>query len=30
MIPVCSPLMNGNEEKYVLNAMRTNWISSSG
>ena len=30
MIPVCSPLMSGNEEKYVLDAVRTNWISSSG
>jgi perosamine synthetase len=30
MIPVCSPTMLGNERKYVLDAIDTNWISSSG
>ncbi len=30
MIPVCEPLLNGNEKKYVNDAMNTNWISSSG
>ncbi len=30
MIPVCEPLLDGNEEKYVLDALRSNWISSSG
>jgi perosamine synthetase len=29
-IPVCSPLLEGNEEKYVLEAVRGGWISSSG
>lgn len=29
-IPVCEPLLNGNEKKYVLEALETNWISSSG
>src|SRR3989338_4034626 len=30
MIPVCEPVLDGNEEKYVLDALRSNWISSSG
>ncbi|MDO8528989.1 MAG: DegT/DnrJ/EryC1/StrS family aminotransferase [Nanoarchaeota archaeon] len=30
MIPVCKPWLPGNEEKYVLDAIRTNWISSKG
>jgi perosamine synthetase len=30
MIPVNEPLLNGNEEKYVLEALRTGWISSEG
>ena len=30
MIPVCSPLLKGNEKKYIKEAMDTNWISSSG
>lgn len=30
MIPVCKPWMPGNERKYVLDAIDTNWISSSG
>lgn len=29
-IPVCEPTLNGNEKKYVLEALETNWISSSG
>lgn len=30
MIPVCEPFLNGNEEKYVLDCLKTNWISSQG
>ena len=30
MIPVCEPLLKGNEKKYIQDAMNTNWISSSG
>ena len=30
MIPVCQPFLNGNELKYVEDAVRTGWISSSG
>ena len=30
MIPVCQPYLNGNELKYVNDAVRTGWISSSG
>ena len=30
MIPVCEPYLNGNERKYVNDAIRTGWISSSG
>ncbi|MEK6880315.1 MAG: DegT/DnrJ/EryC1/StrS family aminotransferase, partial [Nanoarchaeota archaeon] len=30
MIPVCRPWLPGNEKKYILNAIDTNWISSSG
>lgn len=29
-IPVCTPLLGGNEIKYVTNAVSTGWISSSG
>ena len=29
-IPVCEPLYLGNEEKYVLDAVRSKWISSTG
>ena len=29
-IPVCEPLLAGNEEKYVLDCIKTGWISSSG
>lgn len=30
MIPVCTPLLGKKEERYVLDCVRTNWISSSG
>ncbi len=30
MIPVCQPFLGGNELKYVDDAVRTGWISSSG
>ena len=30
MIPVNTPLLNGNEEKYLLECIRTGWISSEG
>ena len=29
-IPVCEPLLLGNEKKYVMDAVSTGWISSSG
>lgn len=29
-IPVCSPFLNGNEVKYVTDAISSGWISSSG
>ena len=29
-IPVCEPLLAGNELKYVMDAVQTGWISSSG
>jgi perosamine synthetase len=29
-IPVCEPYLDGNEEKYVLEALTNGWISSSG
>lgn len=29
-IPVCEPLLEGNELAYVLDAVRSGWISSSG
>ncbi len=29
-ISVCEPFLNGNEEKYVMDAVSTGWISSSG
>ena len=29
-IPVCEPLLAGNELKYVTDAVQTGWISSSG
>ena len=30
MIPVCTPLLSGNEKKYLLDCIASNWISSSG
>ena len=30
MIPVCEPVLDGNEEQYVLDCLKSNWISSSG
>ena len=29
-IPVCEPSLLGNEKKYVLDAVESGWISSSG
>jgi len=29
-IPVCEPVLEGNEREYVLDALTTGWISSSG
>lgn len=29
-IPVCEPFLNGNELKYISEAVSTGWISSSG
>jgi len=29
-IPVCEPMLVGNEKKYVLDALETGWISSTG
>ena len=29
-IPVNEPLLNGNEEKYIVECIRTGWISSEG
>jgi perosamine synthetase len=29
-IPVCEPFLAGNENKYVLDALETGWISSAG
>ncbi len=30
IIPVCEPTLNGNEQKYVLDCLESNWISSAG
>lgn len=30
MIPVCEPYLMGNEKEYVLDCLKTNWISSKG
>ena len=30
VIPLCEPRLDGNEEKYLMQAVRTNWISSLG
>ena len=29
-LPVCEPTLTGNEEAYLLDAVRTGWISSAG
>ena len=29
-IPVCEPLLNGNEERYVVDCLRSGWVSSAG
>ena len=29
-IPVCAPFLNGNEKKYLLDAVASTWISSRG
>src|SRR5580765_1436633 len=29
-IPVAAPSLSGNEEKYVVEAIRSSWISSTG
>ena len=30
MIPVNKPLFSGNESKYLLNCIKSGWISSNG
>ena len=30
IIPVCQPDISGNEEKYVIKAIKSSWISSAG
>ncbi len=30
IIPVCEPTLGGNELKYIVQAVETNWISSAG
>jgi perosamine synthetase len=30
IIPVCEPTLGGNETRYVLDCLTTNWISSAG
>jgi perosamine synthetase len=30
MIPVCEPVLDGREMKYVTDCLETNWISSAG
>lgn len=30
MIPVCEPLLGGKELEYVVDCLKTNWISSQG
>lgn len=29
-LPVCAPALDGNEERYLLEALRSGWISSAG
>lgn len=30
LYPIASPMLNGNEKKYVLDCLDSNWISSNG
>lgn len=30
LVPVCEPVLDGNERAYVLDCLETNWISSVG
>ena len=30
IIPVCEPTLGGNEAKYLLDCVESNWISSAG
>ncbi|MBM3299461.1 MAG: DegT/DnrJ/EryC1/StrS family aminotransferase [Deltaproteobacteria bacterium] len=30
MIPVCDPLLDGREMRYVMDCIETNWVSSAG
>ncbi len=30
IIPVCEPALEGNETRYVMDCLNTNWISSAG
>ncbi|MEW6137426.1 MAG: DegT/DnrJ/EryC1/StrS family aminotransferase [Thermodesulfobacteriota bacterium] len=30
MIPVCEPVLDGHEADYVVDCLKTNWISSAG
>jgi perosamine synthetase len=30
IIPVCEPALEGNESRYVMDCLNTNWISSAG
>ena len=30
IIPVCEPTLGGNEAKYVMDCINSNWISSAG
>jgi hypothetical protein len=30
IIPVCEPTLGGNEAKYVMDCIESNWISSAG
>ena len=29
-IPIFEPYLNGNEKKYLIDCINTNWISSQG
>ena len=30
MIPVCEPFLSGKELEYVIDCLKSNWISSQG